>query len=257
MASDEAKSKVWGGSINDWSDAARKAGIGSLADQLVENETVKLSGREALKKLGLPHFKRLDPTPLSEFLQTPEKYFQQLEIPEYHVSLLSEVENKRRLRLGYLDRQGVLDFVHENVTANEEGKFTILIGEIKKNIYSGNIIIGKDGSFILEAAGPEVDHIDLVTGKVTPTIFGIRNPFLGALGIYTDPRGEKRLNDTGLTKIFIRTINCIPKDQPLADERIGYHPGYYEFVLIQTDDHSGSLTPIFIDYRDKNIYQMN
>lgn len=247
MVSDETKSKAWGGSMNDWSDAARKAGIASLADQLVENEEIKFLGREGLKKLGLPHFKKIDPTPLSDFLQTPEKYFQQLEIPEYHVSLLSDVENKRRLRLGYLDRQGVLDFVHENVTADEEGKFTILIGEIKENVYSGNIIINKDGSLILEAAGPNVNHIDLVTGKVTPNFFAERVGPDKEIEWWLR-RGTHRLDiePVSLELALHETLEAIPN----------LCPGYYEFVLIQNGDDPTNLSPIFIDFRDKNIYQL-
>ncbi len=203
-----------------------------------------------LENLGLPRLKRIT-TELINFLENPDEYFNQLESEQYHVSLLSSIEGKRRLRNFGFGEVEAIDFIHRNVASEEVEKFTLVLSEYFPNIYGGNIVVNNDGSMLLEAA--EGTHIELVHGHSTPTIFGARDPFLKTIGIYADPYKKKRLDTPELEQVFLGAIHSIPKDQLEDNGKMGFHPGYYEFVVVRKGK---MLVPLFIDFRDRGIYQM-
>lgn len=240
--------------MNDWAETTSRSERASLALMYREDEGVKKFGLEILDKLGLPQWKHIA-LPLSEFLADPQKKFEEIRelgSDQYHVSLTSDIEGKRRLRKFPLSADQALSFIHEKVASGEQDKFLLVLKEISRNVYGGNIIINDDGSILLETAPGE--HLELVTGRITPTIFGLRDRFTRALGIYTDNEGKNPLQDVDLEQILLKTVNLIPKDRYDSDGKPDYHPGYYEFVLVE-DQKKGGLRSIFLDYREGEIYR--
>lgn len=235
------------GSMNDWAEAVRVEIGDGKAELIQESIQVKTDGQAMLETLGLP---RLNSTTLSvtDFLKNPGQTFQQVKSRLYHLSLLSDINNKRE-RVFPLRPSRVVGYIRENV--QEPGSYTMILKEFHPNMYGGNILIGTDGSVILEAVVG--DHIGVVLGNKRVKAFGYKDPFLRTLGIYEDPNHTIELRNQKLKQALLRTINCIPKDKVGDDGEINFHPGYYEFIIVRKG-HQG-LRPIFIDYRDKDIYQ--
>lgn len=247
MANSE-KASAMGGSMNDWAIALRGKDTEDLAFLFEESVSTKLAGLEALKELNLPRLKRLE-IPLASFIRHPEKYFRRLKVSRYFASL---VGGSKRVRAIDLNESQVMDFISQKIGANKVESFKLLLSGYFENLYGGNIVIGAGGNVYVEVA--EGTHGDLVTGRKTPTIFGIKDQFF-EIGFYKDRNGEYLLDSDSseLEQTLFRTLRFIPKDNPLTDGKMGYHQGYYEFIIIRVGTE---LSPIFIDYRDDPKYQL-
>jgi hypothetical protein len=235
------------GSINDWAVAIRSMGAENLAFLFEESVSTKLAGQKTLKELNLPHLRRLE-IPLTSFLQNPERYFRRLKVSRYFASLIG---GSKRVRALDLNESQVGDFIAQNVGTDKTESLKLLLSGYFENLYGGNIVIGAGGNVYVEVA--EGTHGDLVTGRKTPTIFGIKDPYLKTLGFYKDSGKKEILDDSELEQTLFCALRFIPKDNLLADGKMGFHPGYYEFII--TKDETG-LSPIFIDYRDDPKYQL-
>lgn len=218
--------------MNDYADAARKAGLIDLATILYENEEIKLAGQRTLEKLKLPTLKYINVS-LHEFIQEPNKHFDHLNSDLYHVTLLSNIEGKGRIRAFPFIRNRVLQFIEENISFDERDRVILVLKEFYPNLYGGNIIVGHEGKLFLELV--EGDHIHVVLGDTNIHATGHRPSFFKRLKIFSDHKNLK------LEKVLEKTVKYL------------LHPGYYEFVIAQ--DKKKNLMPIFIDYRDREIYK--
>lgn len=240
--------KKIGGSINDWANSLEEVGLQELAERLSEGEEVKMAGLKKLEELALPHLKR-ETIKLSSFLVNPKKYFEHLNSQKFYVNLVGGISAKVRMRSINLTRSQVLQFISDNVKKLETEYFTLILSEYYNNIYGGNIVVNFAGSYLLELA--KGTHSELVTGEKKPCLLAegdnVRN-----ICITTNVKGlEKVDNETEIKDAVIKTLACIPT----VDVKGKLFPGYYEFVLVVKTD-GASLSPIFLDYRDADFYQI-
>lgn len=229
-----------GGTVNHWAEALKKAGKIKLADKLMEDETIKLKGLKKLEDLDLPRLKRIT-VPLKTFLASPKKYFKTLGSSTFHVSLLSPIETKRRIRLFPLTSSQVLKVISEKVTPAEITKFTLTMSQFYENAYGGNVVINDHGKVVLELV--EGIHLNLVMGSQTPIVTGARDYYFEPIEFFSDLQRQKPLTNTKLRKLLNEVVNLI-------DGR----PGYYEFVFGYEKKNPSRLFPIFIDFRDQPWY---
>lgn len=257
-----------GASMKDWGDVLLKFGVNGELLHIDEGTEVKLAGLRTLEYLHLPRYKRVI-TPLADFLSDPERYFRRLPNSSvFYVNLISSIHGRGRIRDYGLKKDEVLLFIERSIKDHEVPDFTILLSQFFENQYGGSIIVNPNGTVIMEVVPGE--HSPLCYGQKTPTIFGVTNPFTGTFGIYLDNEGVKRLNNPGtgeimegspeheaciLEETLLHTLRCIPVDNDDASVRRGHHPGYYEFILVNSNGDGRTLSPLFLDYRSDPIYQ--
>ena len=232
-------STKYSGSMNDYADAARKAGLIDLANILHEDEQIKSDGQKTLERFRLPTLRQTT-LPLSDFIKNSDDHFSVLISDLYHVTLLSDIDGKGRIRAFPFKRHQVIKFINKNITLDERKKVTMILKEFYPNMFGGNIIVGNDGRVILEVVSG--DHIHVVLGDTEIIAFGHRISHFKRLIIYTDFHRTALLKDRKLRQALEKTVNYL------------YHPGYYEFVIAK--NRKNQFQPIFIDYRNREIYQL-
>lgn len=249
------------GSIPYWAEVSKQAGLNGLANGLSENPNVKLEGLSILKSLSLPHLEKVETNP-KEFFKDPESVFLKLSCDKYYVNFISDKD--RSAALG-LDKEQLKKIIQERQT-KEEPNITVIVSQYFENHYGGHITVNpQSGHILLELS--KGNQLDLARGKSSPTIIVERDPLIGTFKYHQIVNGEKvNLVDEKLKKTLFETLDCIPKDTEIdskktrfnLNEQMDYHPGYYEFVLVNKEvgkKESGevNLSPIFLDYRGGEV----
>jgi hypothetical protein len=126
---------------------------------------------------------------------------------------------------------------------------------------------------------------EIIRGKLEPLTYGTASPIME---LHTDPflgsfkyeADENVLDPDSMEFIELKTavqktLNCVPeikvRDPHIHYQRFGEksesnetkikHPGYYEIIFTRFPDENGEreqaeLSPIFLDFRDSEKYQL-
>lgn len=230
-----------GASVNDWAAALQKEGLFDIAKNLYEDSKVKEKGLEDLKKFDLPRLNFIK-MPLKEFFSDQKNAFRNLDSKKYYVNLISK--NLPRLRAINLNKQEIISFIKKSINERKISEYTLILSEYYENLYGGNSIIDSKGNLILELA--QGSHGDVVTGKSIP-LFLVEMKGEKSLKIYENQKNNLvPITDNKIKKAILKTIAYIVGTKQY---------GYFEFVFAKKSLDK-ELSPIFIDYRDKEIYQI-
>jgi hypothetical protein len=236
--------------LEEWAERLRDLPGGApMADTFSEN---KVATYARLDQLGLPHFLSTTAS-TDEFLADPDKFLAVLRTPRFYVSVNPSDPDLRRHRTFGLDAGGTLDFVCNVRRGYGEQYDSLMLAESATLYYGGNIVISPDKANTIYAEMVEGTHSDLV-GSHKNVAFAMRR----------DPQTNKfeySYEDIELRRAMFATVLKIPheiaEDHGQGFDARGwrFHPGYYEFALTKTE--SGLLTPLFLDYSDKPVFQVD
>jgi hypothetical protein len=223
-----------GGAI-DQKELARLQALGDEIDQ------EKISSLQALENLGLPRYRQLI-VPMDDFLAEPDSHFNQFDLDTYFTILAPSTTSLPRPRK---------QFINEEITPENRRNYSVILQEAFPQRYGGNIVCNDDGSVLLEMLEGDFGHNRLIGGELA-AFTAKRNPFSG--------RFSYSFEDEALRQATWAVINCIPRDPSdmHANDyvaRTNFHPGYYEFLLVQRTDQA-PLEPIFIDYSNKPAFRV-
>jgi hypothetical protein len=225
--------------INDWARALRGK-FPHLADTLDEDKAV---GFQGIERLELPRYRKIETT-LTDFMDHAEEYFDEIGSRKFYISVIPKTNDLERFGKPNLTRQGVFDYIDENIQTEDMGSYKFVLQEYFENKFGGSIVIGQEKKdFIAEMRRKTMSGI--ASGYVTPEITITRS----ASGVFRFPEG---FDDPKERRDIFRTIQAIPHDGGDADMR--FTPGYYEFAIVKDDE--GAIRPIFTDYRDNPAYQV-
>lgn len=225
--------------INDWAKALREK-YPQLAETLDED---KGEGIRGIEELNLPRYKKITTT-LEDFEGHTDEYLGEIGSQRFYISLTPREKGLERFGKANLDKQGVLDYISENISPDSKGKYNIVLQQYFDNIYGGNIVIGEEkNQFIAE----------MKEGMMSGIASGYKTP---EITITRDSDGVFRygdIEDETVRKMIYKTFLSIPYQDSGNYKK--FTPGYYELAIVKDDE--GIVRPIFTDYRKNPAYQVN
>jgi hypothetical protein len=227
-----------GSNLNQWANA-----LGSthpdVAKVLGEN---RRSGFEALDELGLPHYERVI-LPLEDFIQDPLPALQELQSEKFYVVAQPKQDSAGRVSKSGLDADKVFDFLTQHIAPDQRNDYELIVQQYFKNLYGGSIIVNPSGRIYAEFKEGKQGPIS--KGTATPDYFVTRDQYNGIFRYSFD--------DIELRTAIFSTIRCIPHYG--SGRYTNYHPGYYEFALVDKNEDS-TMAPIFFDYRQGKLFEI-
>ncbi len=224
--------------IDDWAREMNRVQPDS-AEFLDEN---RAQGFREVERLGLPRYVRQEVN-LADFFVNKEQYFKDLERKKYFITLIPIQKDERRLSRWGIGREEVVDFVKKNIDAEKFHQYNLIIQEYFENLFGGNIIIGSEKNQIyveFKTGSPS----EIANGSTTPEFFIGQDEHTGSF--------RYSFEDEGLRRVMYQTLLSVPHEGQERD--MLFLPGYYEFVIVKDDE--GRVRPIFLDYKDKPVYQV-
>jgi len=173
-----------------------------------------------------------------------EEYLKEIGAQKFYISLTPREKGLERFGKANLDQQGILNYIKENISPENMGKYNIVLQQYFDNLYGGSIVIGEEKSqFVAE----------LKQGMMSGIASGYKTP---EFTITRDADGVFRygnIEDEGVRKAMHQTFLSIPYKDTGNYKK--FTPGYYEFAIVKDDE--GITRPIFTDYRKNPAYQVN
>jgi hypothetical protein len=237
LMSEKLASSV-GSNLNQWANALRDTSP-EIARVFGEN---RKNGFEALDSLDLPRYKRVQ-IGLTDFFANPQGAFDELGSTEFYVVAQPKSDSAGRISKSGLSAENVLNFLNHHIGHENVEDYDLTLQEYFQNLYGGNIIINSNGQIYAEFKRGKQGPIS--KGTSTPEFFISRDQYVGLF--------RYSFEDTELREAMYRTIRSIPHYG--SGRTTHYHPGYYEFALVERTSDA-IMTPIFFDYREGKLFEI-
>jgi hypothetical protein len=229
-------SETSGPNINDWAEAVRPIDE-AFADRI---GIPRQEGYRAGAEIGLP---MPDSRTLSlpDFLMSPNEHLQQFDSECYIVALLPHDANLPRVSTARLDSNDIISLVHDKVPEAVRDSYDIRLMPYYDVKYGGNIVANPNGTM----------HVEFRQGLPGPVAYGTETPPFSASRDQFLHSFKYSFEDEDLRKQISEVIAHIPHSGEARETQ--YHPGYYEFIVVDKGDKA-PLKTLFIDYRHDPSY---